>query len=204
MQYTVTATIQSHNIDGNAPVDVQWYSGSSLAAAVVAMGQAAVHSDDTEGFDLPDSVRYRTLSVRLDTVYPKTCTYCREVPADTGFDRCLTCRTRRDDEDAVYPEPPKTPEPREGETWWVVDQIGATHVWPTADAAEEFFTTEFQGGSTNLRLGFIMVPHDMSADEMADYACSNGFTVVASANVAHTPDCDLIVYRDGVHTCDCK
>jgi hypothetical protein len=105
----------------------------------------------------------------------------------------------------VAPAATTEPWPREGQTWWVVDQTGATHVWPTADAAEGFFTTEFQGGSTNLRLGFIMVPHNMSADELADYACLNGFTVVASANIEeHSPDCDLIVYRDGVHTCDCK
>lgn len=65
MQYRVTATIQSQNIDGNEPVEVKWYSGESLAKAVNAMVGAATHTDDDHG-DMPEAMRYRTLSVRLD------------------------------------------------------------------------------------------------------------------------------------------
>lgn len=66
MNYTVTAVIQSPNIDDNEPCDVQWYKGDNLAKAIVAMSGAAAHDEDLDHGDLPVSMRYRTLSVRLD------------------------------------------------------------------------------------------------------------------------------------------
>lgn len=64
--YTVTATIQSQKIDNGQPVEVNWYTGTSLAKAVAAMSSAATHDEDVDHGDLPESMRYRTLSVRLD------------------------------------------------------------------------------------------------------------------------------------------
>lgn len=65
-KYTVTATIQSGDLT-NPPADVQWYSGDNLAKAVNALTGAATHDEDTDHGDLPVSMRYRTVSVRLDT-----------------------------------------------------------------------------------------------------------------------------------------
>ena len=61
--YTVTTTIQSRDTS-NAPVEMKWYWGDSLAAAIAAMAQAAVGHDE-EGTDMPDILRYRILDVRL-------------------------------------------------------------------------------------------------------------------------------------------
>jgi hypothetical protein len=66
MKYTVTAVIQSASIDGNQPVDVNWYKGDNLAQAMSAMVGAAAHNVNDEDSTMPESVRYRTLSVRLD------------------------------------------------------------------------------------------------------------------------------------------
>lgn len=60
MQYKVTAVIQSVDIDNNKPVDVQWYKGPSLAAALAAQTQAAAHDETVAG-----EPRYRTLSVTM-------------------------------------------------------------------------------------------------------------------------------------------
>ena len=66
IRYTVTATIQSNNIDAGEPVDVNWYTGTSLGKAISAMSGAAAHDEDVDHGDLPEALRYRTLSVRLD------------------------------------------------------------------------------------------------------------------------------------------
>lgn len=66
MNYTVTAVIQSPNIDDNEPCPVQWYKGDNLAKAMHAMMGAAAHDEDVDHGDLPKSMHYRTLSVRLD------------------------------------------------------------------------------------------------------------------------------------------
>jgi hypothetical protein len=66
IRYTVTATIQSNNIDAGEPVDVNWYKGTSLGKAISAMSGAAAHDEDVDHGDLPEALRYRTLSVRLD------------------------------------------------------------------------------------------------------------------------------------------
>jgi hypothetical protein len=55
----VIQNIQSVRIDGNEPVDVQFYSGPDRAEAIVAMAQAALHSD-------PEWVTLR--SVRMEVV----------------------------------------------------------------------------------------------------------------------------------------
>lgn len=57
--YTVWATIR-----GTETVDIRWYSGTDRSKAVTAMAQAATADDDTPG--VPDEVRFKTLSVRLD------------------------------------------------------------------------------------------------------------------------------------------
>lgn len=61
MQYTVTQTIQSVRIDGNEPVDVQFYSGTDRAEAITAIAQASAVSD-------PEWVVLR--SVRMDVTNP--------------------------------------------------------------------------------------------------------------------------------------
>lgn len=57
MQYTVTQTIQSVRIDGNEPVEVQYYNGTNGMEAVSAMVQATIVND-------PEWVVLR--SVRMD------------------------------------------------------------------------------------------------------------------------------------------
>lgn len=65
MIYVVTAVIQSQNLDENRPCPVQWYKGDNLAKAVHALTGAAVHDEDLDHEGLPESMRYRTLSVEL-------------------------------------------------------------------------------------------------------------------------------------------
>lgn len=68
MQYTVVAVIQGVSIDANKPVEVQWYTGDSLGSAIAAMAQAAAHDVEKDHGDLPESMRYRTLSVTMQKI----------------------------------------------------------------------------------------------------------------------------------------
>lgn len=63
--YTVTSTIQS-NDTSNPPADVQWYKGEDQAVAVVALAQAAIHSNDQTG---PPAFRFRLLSVNMTVTH---------------------------------------------------------------------------------------------------------------------------------------
>lgn len=62
-QYTVMTTIQSGD---NPPVEVQWYKGNDGMLALSAMAQATAHNANDEESTLPESIRYRTLNVRVD------------------------------------------------------------------------------------------------------------------------------------------
>jgi len=59
--YTVIALIE-----GTEKVDVMWYDGDNLSKAIAAFAQAATDGEDHG--DMPESVRYRTLSVRMDII----------------------------------------------------------------------------------------------------------------------------------------
>lgn len=63
--FTVTAVIQSNNIDGNAPVEVNYYTGTNGMKALSALGTAAANYEDTDP-NLPKMYQVRTLSVRMD------------------------------------------------------------------------------------------------------------------------------------------
>lgn len=62
-QYIVTAMIVSGD---NPPVSVQWYKGTNGMKAVAAMIDAATNDEDRDWGDLPESMRYRTLSVDVN------------------------------------------------------------------------------------------------------------------------------------------
>jgi hypothetical protein len=66
--YTVVAVIQSYD-RSNTPVDMCYYTGPSLPSAMAALVSAAASHTDDES--VPESVRYRTLSVRLDITEPE-------------------------------------------------------------------------------------------------------------------------------------
>lgn len=62
MTYTVIATIQTTLTDSegeptNAPVDVQWYKGDNLPAALAALVQCAVRYDDDPCYVMTHAVR---------------------------------------------------------------------------------------------------------------------------------------------------
>ena len=59
--YEVTQTIQSRDIDNNEPVNVSYYTGSSLAKAMSAMGSAAAGCQDEDKF-------YTILSVAMTVI----------------------------------------------------------------------------------------------------------------------------------------
>ena len=59
--YKVVQTIQSREIDNNAPVEVSFYTGRSLAQAMSAMGSAAADCQDEDKY-------YTVLSVAMYVV----------------------------------------------------------------------------------------------------------------------------------------
>lgn len=55
------------NVAGDQPrTEVQWYKGRDIAQAISALVQSACHGRDGDISDLPDSMRFRVHSVRLD------------------------------------------------------------------------------------------------------------------------------------------
>lgn len=63
MKVTVTQTIQSGD---NEPVQVLW--GKDITALAAASSITTILKEADEGFvtDVPESIRYRTLSIRVD------------------------------------------------------------------------------------------------------------------------------------------
>lgn len=101
-KYIVSTTIQSANIDDNAPVTVRWYNGDSLAAAMAAMAGAAAHHEEVDA-RVPAAARYSTLGVHLSieqVLAPSTETamhYDTEVALSTdGSDIFLNRDSRSD------------------------------------------------------------------------------------------------------------
>lgn len=62
--FTVTVTLKSPSSD---PVEMRYYGGDSHVAALAAMVQAAAMDITDE--NMPESVRTRVLSVRLDIAH---------------------------------------------------------------------------------------------------------------------------------------
>lgn len=89
--YTVVAVIQSANIDAGEPVNVNWYSGDSLAQAMSAMVMAVAHHENVPDNTMPESIRTRLLSVRLDITEGATpsTTRCKDHGKDDHV--CLYC-----------------------------------------------------------------------------------------------------------------
>jgi hypothetical protein len=80
-KYIVSALIQSRD-KSNPAAHVQWYKGDSLARAITALSQAAVHDTEVEeDTSLPASVRYQTLGVTLSIEH--------EVPVDKTGQRMI-------------------------------------------------------------------------------------------------------------------
>jgi hypothetical protein len=61
-KYRVTNMIQSGD---NPPVEVDWYKGDSHAKALAALVSSATDDTDVDHGDLPESMRFRVLSVHL-------------------------------------------------------------------------------------------------------------------------------------------
>jgi hypothetical protein len=65
-QYTVNAVIQCGPDTGVEPeVSVQWYKGDNGMKAISALAGAAVNDEEKDWGDLPETMRYRTLSVTM-------------------------------------------------------------------------------------------------------------------------------------------
>jgi hypothetical protein len=64
VQYIVTSRVVSRALDPDEPVNITWYQGTSLPAAMGAMAQAAARHEDNDP-NVPASVRTKTLDVHL-------------------------------------------------------------------------------------------------------------------------------------------
>lgn len=124
MIYTVIQNIQSVRIDGNEPVeqppvDIQFYTGTDLATAIVAIGQACLVSDPewvklrsvrmevkpgpftiewTEDWSLPHSHAYEFGDEAYPNGDPETCESCHVRDADDNLVACLGCIDDASDE----------------------------------------------------------------------------------------------------------
>lgn len=79
-----------------------------------------------------------------------------------------------DAEPDEHPEPTPEPSWEAGETMYVVDQQGATYVFPTPGDQFAFAADEAARGAINLETWTCIAPRSMTAQEAADYACSHG------------------------------
>lgn len=77
-------------------------------------------------------------------------------------------------EDAQADDTPEGPTYEAGDTLYVVDQQGATYVFPDAAAQFVFAADEATRGAINLETWTCKAPHRMTGDAAASYACSHG------------------------------
>lgn len=62
-------------------------------------------------------------------------------------------------------------------TFWIVDEVGATWAFLNEEAARAFAQVETAGGAVGVTLGtYDHIIPTLNLEEVADAACSNGFT----------------------------
>jgi hypothetical protein len=64
-RFIITNTILSR-AEGATPSDVTWYRGENPVQALAALAQAFAHGEDAEESNLPESMKYDVIAVRMD------------------------------------------------------------------------------------------------------------------------------------------